>query len=239
MQYKEIQNLAKEYYAYMGDIIAESIWAFSTSWERVCKLVEFEDAEAFNEVSAKNGSVILAVGHQGNWELLGCMRDMKLYGVNIKNDSNYILYKKQSSNVADMVIKKIRTIHKAGNVVEMNAAYRLMSTRKENGGGTYCLIADQFPDSVAKPHVVNFLNQPTYMIQGPEVISKKLKMGVVFMSFERKKRGHYVCSFKKITEDGSKEEPGYVTEKYARLLEESIINHKSSWLWSHRRWKSL
>lgn len=40
-----------------------------------------------------------------------------------------------------------------------------------------------------------------------------------------------------MSEEAQKEEKFYLTEKYYRLLENSIKRAPEFWLWSHNRWK--
>lgn len=85
--------------------------------------------------------------------------------------------------------------------------------------------------------IVQFLNQPTAMLGGPEYIAAKLNLPVVFLHIFRVRRGRYSIRFTAITEDPSMLEEGEITRRYARLLEESINKNRYNWLWSHKRWK--
>jgi KDO2-lipid IV(A) lauroyltransferase len=51
------------------------------------------------------------------------------------------------------------------------------------------------------------------------------------------KRGHYVAKLYPITDKPRETEPGFITETYARILEEEIKRDPTPWLWTHRRWK--
>ena len=75
------------------------------------------------------------------------------------------------------------------------------------------------------------------MINGPELISKAAGLPVVFMEVNKIKRGRYILRFHEITENSAECEEGFVTGKFAELLESSITSNPSNWLWSHKRWK--
>ena len=100
----------------------------------------------------------------------------------------------------------------------------------------YFLIADQSPLPGAK-FVVNFLNQSTLMINGPEQLSKILDCTVVYLDMNRLERGKYEITLTKVTDKPKEEPDGYITKEFAKLLEQDILKNPDSWLWSHRRWK--
>lgn len=43
--------------------------------------------------------------------------------------------------------------------------------------------------------------------------------------------------FKLITDRARETADNEITEKYSRLMEESILRNPAFWLWTHRRWK--
>ena len=237
-QYKEIARLAKEYYHYMSDIVVEAIWAFSASREKIAWLFSFTNPEVLNEAYGTGKNVIVMLAHHGNWEMFTGMPDLrKTYGHTMDNKDFHFVYKKMSSKVSDMVIYKMRSIHKACTLVESGTLWRhILKNKNENG--VYYLIADQFPDT-GQHFVVDFLHQKTAMIKGPEYISRKMGMPVLYFNIDRVKRGYYICTYTKVCDDASKTEEGFIMREFARLLEQDIIKNKSTWLWSHRRWKKL
>ena len=60
---------------------------------------------------------------------------------------------------------------------------------------------------------------------------------VYYIDIERPKRGHYVARMVKIADTLSDKPIFYATERYFRLLEDTICRHPQYWLWSHKRWK--
>ena len=60
---------------------------------------------------------------------------------------------------------------------------------------------------------------------------------VIFLKAKRVGRGKYNAKFVSITENPSSLEEGEITNRFASLLEEEIIQSPADWLWSHRRWK--
>lgn len=236
MKYKEIKKLSSDYYRFMSDIIVEAIWAFTASTKSISKHISFEGNQVIQNAYDKNKGVIIVMGHLGNWELFTGLPSFKeTYGINIDNKSYHFVYKKPSNKISALAIIKIRTLHDSCSIIESKNVFRHILNNTDHRG-VYVFLADQSPSKETK-FEVNFLNQHTYMIEGPEVLARKLGMPVVYYGIDRVGRGKYVAYCKPICDDASKCESGFVTSKYAQLLENDIIANKATWLWSHKRWK--
>lgn len=185
----------------------------------------------------KNSSPIIIVGgHMGNWEFLTKMEyfsNSEPMGFTGKH-FNFI-YKKQRSSFANDIVNWTRTANCNTQLIESNSAARAIIKNKEKPA-CYFLVSDQAPMPGSK-FLLSFLNQPTLMINGPEVISRAAGCPVVFIEMAREKRGKYIVRFTEITDNPSLCEPGYITNTYASLLEKAIQKDPNNWLWSHKRWK--
>lgn len=87
-------------------------------------------------------------------------------------------------------------------------------------------------------HVVNFLNHPTAMITGTEILARKLDMAVLYWDVEKPSRGHYRLTVRILAEHPGKLPEFSITDQYASLLENTIRRTPSIWLWTHKRWKN-
>lgn len=245
LKYNEIQHLTNEYYKFMCDLFVEGIWHYAHSPKTVKSHVFFDEdsVKVIDKAQEGAGRVIVAMAHCGNWEILSAF-----LGANSHTDENcfakkpvYMLYKAAESKFSDMIMHQIRmsewrkfgSVH--GKLLE-SKEIGLHSVRHKDEQCTYVLIADQNPIG-EHPMVVEFLNQPTMMLRGPEYLSARGKMAVVYLYMDLVSRGKYKVSCKLITPDASKEEPGFVTKQFAHLLESDINSNKVNWLWSHKRWK--
>lgn len=238
IDYKEVNRVAKGFYRSLCDIIVESIWAYTRSSERVAKLLDFGGVEVLNEVYGEGKNVLVLLGHQGNWELYTSLPDLKKhYGLKMDNSKFHYIYKKMSSPLSDGVLYAIRSKHHGCVLVEKGSVVRKLLENKETGG-VYYFIADQFPGKNNGTEMA-FLNQPTKMFNGPEELARRLSLPVLYFDVERVKRGEYRSSYIKICDNAAETEVGYVTQEYAKLLEESINRNRSNWLWSHKRWKKI
>ena len=68
-------------------------------------------------------------------------------------------------------------------------------------------------------------------------MARMFKSAYVYADVVRIKRGYYKYRLTVLSVNVAEEEEYAATEKYARLLEKSIQEYPSDWLWTHRRWK--
>jgi Kdo2-lipid IVA lauroyltransferase/acyltransferase len=232
LNYNTIKEIVKGFYINFSDVFIEHLWSISGTKKRFFSNVEIENPEEIKKLRDLGNSVLLILGHQANWERLATW-DISITGFALEDVR--IVYKKMQNRSSDLLINNIREHHKFGKMVESNDIARYMFTNRDKQFA-YILVADQSPLPGAK-FVVNFLNQPTLMMNGPEQLAKKLNMPIAYVNNRRVNRGKYSMKVTTITEDPSKMEDGKITEMFASLLEAGIREHPSDWLWSHKRWK--
>jgi KDO2-lipid IV(A) lauroyltransferase len=98
-------------------------------------------------------------------------------------------------------------------------------------------VADQSPSSARLAYWIEFLNQDTAVLHGPEKYARIHDIPVVFAWVKKVKRGYYTVEFKLLEADPSKTKTGELTTRYMKMLEAVIIEQPQYYLWSHRRWK--
>ena len=109
----------------------------------------------------------------------------------------------------------------------------LQEEAKEFGG----FIADQGPRWVNIHEWIPFLSQDTPVYTGTERIARKVNATVFFASVECPRRGYYVCTLEKMTDDPASLPRFALTNDYMARLEAMIRRHPERWLWTHKRWK--
>lgn len=240
---RELRKTAGGFYEYLTDTFVECIWQLMASNRTLFKHISGYEDNTLNRLFQKHNKVLLLMGHFGNWEML--------YGFCAPNAartpdyfSSYVTvnvaYKAMEGSVADIISQKMRTNsfrknRALGGVIESNKILRhILGSKGEKG--LYVLIADQSP-LPGKRVVANFFNLPTLMMAGPEYIATKMNIPVVYYGIRRLKRGKYEIHYKLIAEEPASQPEYFVTREYARYLEEDIRAFKSTWLWSHKRWK--
>jgi Kdo2-lipid IVA lauroyltransferase/acyltransferase len=107
----------------------------------------------------------------------------------------------------------------------------------KNTPTVFILVSDQVPSNRQTAIAVDFFGQRTACLPGTESIAKSNNYPVFMYEIQRLKRGYYELSFSEICLDPSAAAHGEITQKFMSRLEETIREHPSSWLWSHKRWK--
>lgn len=229
----ERKSIEKGFYHYFSDTIAEIIYGYRADDEDMRKRVQFVNLEQVKELTIARGGAFFMLGHVGNWEWAAEIGSYEQdFGVTQCN-----IYKQLQSSTFDRLMLDIRS-KRMGFCCEKDKLLRVLITQKNNGQPTtYGMIADQKPLRRNIHYWTTFLHQETPFFSGVERLAKKFDFPVFFADVNTDSRGYYTIEFKLITNTPLTEEEFYITEKYARLLEENILRQPSRWLWSHNRWK--
>lgn len=224
----EIQALAKTFAAYTCDLMLETIKTLTISERALKKHVALSDISVLQRYFEHNQSVILVMGHFGNWELAGARFSASdLHAL-------YVIYHPLSNPYFDRLFYKMRTRLGTG-LYTMKGAVRGILRDRDKVTAT-AFIADQSPPP-GTAYWTTFLHQDTAVFTGTEKIARKLNYPVVYISVRRPKRGYYTVSAELLVDHPATTEEGVVSELHTRRLEQDIREQPEIWLWSHRRWK--
>jgi len=184
--------------------------------------------ELFSKLQAENRSIIVLMGHYGNWEWAGSSFSL------MKKHQLFVVYKPLTSGYFENFMRKTRMLFGTKLIKMENTLKEILSNKKTLSA--FAFIADQTPT----PNIAywtKFLNQNTAMYTGAEKLAKKLNYPVVFINIIRAKRGFYEVHAELLSENPKDTQENEITEKYISRLEAEIIKMPETWLWSHRRWK--
>ena len=226
----EIKSIEKAYYRYFCDIFIESFKVLTISKRELRTRFKVRNPELIQKYYDEKRSITLYTAHQGNWEWLAFLPLFIPYQA-------IALYYPQSSKYFDTLMKTIR--ERFGVLcIESNRGYKTITGFAERNIPTInYIIGDQSPSGGSTKHWTRFLNQDTAFLIGAERIAKKRNQVIIFPSFRKIKRGIYELEFKLIEENPQLINSNEIIDKYAALLEETILISPEMWLWSHRRWK--
>lgn len=225
----EIITIEKGFYRHFTDFIFESIKSISISEKEVLKRTTIKNPELLDKLYAEGKNVLILCGHYNNWEFYALSLPKKL------KHSSYSLYQPLKNSFFDKIILNSRK-RNGMKLIETRNVINFFQTSDKNPK-MMVVVNDQSPTNHKKAHWNSFLNQETGWNVGPEKLAKKYNYVVLFGHSESIKRGHYEVEFNIISEQPEATNNGYITNKYTSLLEEIIIKHPESWLWSHKRWK--
>jgi KDO2-lipid IV(A) lauroyltransferase len=226
----ELKKLEAKFYRYLCDLFLETFKTLTIGKKAMLKRCELDKAslDLFNAYAEKGQSVIIVMGHFGNWEWAG--NTFSLLG----KHKLYVIYHRLSNPYFNQLIIRMRTRFGTGLIEMRNTVRDMMSKRGELNATAF--IADQTPPPEGA-YWTTFLNQETPIFRGTEKIARKLNYPVIYVSVKRKKRGHYKIFAETLVAEPARTAEGEISEAHTRRLEKDIIEQPEIWLWSHRRWK--
>lgn len=227
---KEINRLCKDFFHYLCDLMLETLKPLTMSKKSIVDRCKFDPASLalFQKLADENRSLILVMGHFGNWEWSG-----HPFSILLKHRL-YVLYHPLTNKHFDKLMYHIRS-RNGTRMIDMKYAYKEMLLHRDELTAT-AFIADQTPQP-NNAYWTTFLNQETPVFKGTEVIAKKLNLPVVYASIKRVKRGYYEMFAEVLVDNPAATADGEISEIHTRRLEKDIIEQPEIWLWSHRRWK--
>lgn len=227
---EEIESIANNFYHHLCDMMLETFKTLVIAPSEMLLRCRFsENAQTlFNQYNDNQQSIILAMGHHGNWEWggnsfsLSCAQQL------------HVIYHPLSNPQFDKLMINMRTRF-GTKLIPMNDTFKAMVKNRKSVTAT-AFIADQSP-SPTNAHWTNFLNQDTPFFLGMERIGSKMNYPIVYVFIKKIKRGYYELDATTLIENPKELSEGIITETYVRQLEKDVRQHPETWLWSHRRWK--
>jgi KDO2-lipid IV(A) lauroyltransferase len=223
----EIQEISKQFYRNFCDQIVETIKLLRATPEEISARFQV-DSTVYESLHAQGRNVLQATAHQFNWE----------WGNWILNRHTSftirIIYMMVGSQSMERIINDYRLRH--GSVlIPANDLHALM--QDSEAPSLTVFLADQNPSDRKRAQWELFFGRTVPFHRGLEILARRKGHAVVFDEMIRVKRGYYRSISRLVFADGSKTEPGQITQAYVRFLEESIRQQPENWLWTHNRWK--
>lgn len=228
---KELIDIEKRFYLFFADVVVETLKLVHISDDEMRRRMHFTNPEALGDLFEKGRSALILLAHYGSWEW-----SPSLY-LNYDGVVGAELYRPIREKHFNEFFLKLRSRFGTITIPKNSALRGVANLRKEGNTFGLGLIADQTPSHNNLHFWTNFLNQDTPFLNGAERIARMAELAVVYMDIQRVGRGYYSCKLVVITENAKNEEENMVTEKFARLTEQTINRDPAYWLWSHRRWK--
>lgn len=233
----ELKKIEKEYYRHFADYFFETIKIPRIKDDDIKCRMKFTHVNLIDEGIARGQSVMLYVSHYGNWEWI---TSLILWLSNETLERGSVMgqaYHPLENPWFDRYFLKLRQ-HWGTQSIPGKQVFRTMLRSQQQGKYMVLgFISDQHPLPGDEGHVIKFLNHPTAMITGTELIASKLDMRVLCIDVRKTGRGHYEADLVLLSEHAAQETKGDITNRYARLLEDRINAEPSYWLWTHKRWK--
>lgn len=225
----EITVIAIGFYRHLFDILAESLKSFSMTEKSVVDRYQFFQSDILEELFRKNQSAICVAGHFNNWEWAGIAAGSQIPHKPVG------FYKPLSNKLIDAYMHRVRA---QGRSILVSITKTAEVFKTDYGEpALFYMVADQSPSSPRLAYWINFMNQETAVLHGPEKYARLNNLPVFYTDVQKVKRGYYTLSFIPLELDPVNTKTGEITTRFMNLLEEKIRENPSSYLWSHRRWK--
>ena len=226
---KEINKIIKATYKNLTDVTVEGIKGFSMSKKELVRRYKVTNADILDNYFKKGISVLGIGSHYTNWEW-----GVLCFSLQFKHKSIGI-YKPLSNKYIDSYIRKTRAAWGMNleSIKRTNAAFE----ENKNTANLYFLIADQSPSNIVSAYWIDFLNQDTACLHGPENYAKQYNLPVVYGNVQRVKRGFYTVELIELIKNSKETSEAEITKKFMGKLESIIKEKPGNWLWTHKRWK--
>ncbi|MDR1558055.1 MAG: lysophospholipid acyltransferase family protein [Tannerellaceae bacterium] len=226
-KYPEIHCISKKFYHLFTDYFAEMGKMLTASVPLMQKRVRFRGTHIIEDYIREGKSVIVSLGHCGNWEMLNMLPMLLNSGV-------YAVYKPLRNKISDRLMLRLRSRFGIKPIPSGAVVRHLLN--KENPPAVYLFLADQCPEKINEHNKYTFLNQETGVYMGVEKLAKATASAVVFFRITLETRGCYQIDCIPVCRN-AQTDTIHITSVYLRLLEENIKKEPHSWLWTHKRWK--
>ncbi len=221
-------TIARNFYKNLSDIFVESIKGYTLSSQQISHRWRITNPKLITSYLEQGKSVIIISGHFLNWEWGTCL------GYQI-NHPCISFYKPVHNQLMNDFLNQCRSSPLTELCPAQKASRCFIKNRSK--ARVYGMIADQHPVDTKEIQWVNFLNQDTATIMGPEQFARAFDYPVLYITGERPKRGFYDAHLTLLSDQPKETQPGEITTQFMKHLESDIIKSPENWLWSHRRWK--
>lgn len=226
----ELKVIMKKFYKQLCDVFFESLYQHRITPRESIMRYKFTNRELYEDLLAKNKNIICMTGHYANWEWSN-------FGWHQMPQRTVGVYKPLMNKLFDRYFIYLRT-RMGSQVVPIRETFKFaVKARSNKDRWAMLLVGDQRP----VPHEIklwlNFLNQDTPVVLGPEKMAQKFDAAVVFFDVQPVKRGYYRVVPTLLFESTKNTTEHEITIKFFEILEKQIRNRPEYYLWSHKRWK--
>jgi KDO2-lipid IV(A) lauroyltransferase len=228
--------ILEQSYRNMSEVFVELLWGWRASAEDLKARMVIDNPQLVARFVAEKRSVILLTAHVCNWEWL-LPGGGAHFGIPID-----AVYKPIRVASLDAYMREARSRFGGQPIPIKSFAFELL--RRAGQPRAYGLVADQTPLKSMDKHWTRFLNQDTAFFVGAEKIARFLEAPAVYVAMRRLSRGHYAVHLHvlaeppyDVPETSGDQGDTWITEAYARKLEEEIRASPADWLWVHNKWK--
>ena len=224
----ERKEIIKDFYKRFLDNFIETIKLLTIS-ERQLRRRFVCDYSTVEDIFHTGRKLQIHTAHFFNWEFADAAFSLQLpYHL-------LVVYMPIKSKPIDKIFFKMRSRFGATLIPATSFSTEILKYGRELTA--LALVADQNPGNPEQAFWTKFFGKMTPVVVGPEKGARINNAAVVMVSFNRVKRGYYKADIKLLTTEPRTLPRGEITTQLMQFVEETIREHPSNYLWSHRRWK--
>lgn len=222
--------IEKKSYHHLCDMFLEMAKTLTISSKEMNKRFVIKNIEIIKDYEKKGKSIMLLASHYASWEwLITLNQKISFRGVGV--------YKKINNKYFDKLVRKIRSKYNTELVVTNKTIPFIAENQKKGILSLYALASDQSPAGNRIFHWDNFMGIEVPVHTGPEMLSKKYDLNVLFVKVKKVKRGFYEATLVPITDDAKSIPDFGITHTFIREVEKQIEEAPEDYFWTHKRWK--
>lgn len=227
---KKMKEIQKAFYRQFLKNFEDLIPLLIRGKKAIHKSVVIENIELLNKLTPLNKPIIMVTAHYGSWE-----KAFSALPVFI-NKPVGLVYTPLKSNYFGDLLLHIRT--RFGLNLIPRYTFKEHIGAHLNQTYFYIMPSDQRPVDPNKSFRTPFLGIETPLLFGVEKHAEQYNLPVIYLQVKDSCRQCHI-KFILICIYGKETKYGFITKKYAELLEKQIVDDPTQWLWSHRRWKEI
>ena len=228
----EIRRIARGAYRNLGIVAAEFFDIPALTKENIGRLVETEGLEHCRKALEKGKGVLFFGAHFGNWEL-------EAVAVSLLIKPSVVIYRTLDNPLLDEIVLKVRGA--TGNIpLAKDRAMRPM-LRTLNNNGMLGILIDQNMDC-HEGVFVDYFGRPACTTDGLALLALHTGAPVLPGHMTRQPDGRYRLVLGpevEVIDTGDRAADILAnTQRFTKVIEETVRRHPDQWLWLHKRWKT-
>jgi KDO2-lipid IV(A) lauroyltransferase len=228
----EILRIARGAYRNMGIVAAEFFDIPLLTKDNIGRLVDAEGLENCRQALEKGRGVLLFGAHFGNWELEAVAASLLIKPL-------VVIYRTLDSPLLDRLVLRVRSATGNTPLAKENAMRAMLRTLKNNG--MLGILIDQ---NVAwyEGVFVDYFGRQACTTDGLALLARHTGAPVLPAYMARLPDGRYrlvIGPEVEVVNTGDREADIVTnTQRFTKVIEETVRNYPDQWLWLHKRWKT-
>lgn len=229
---EEIIKIARGVYRTIGIVAAEFFDIPKLTSENIRELVEPDGLENLEKALAKGRGVLLFSAHFGNWEL-------EAAAVALLVKPAVVIYRPLDSPFLESLVFHVRSAPGNKPLRKENAMLSMLRTLKKNG--MLGILIDQNVDWY-EGVFVDYFGRPACTTNGLALLALHSGAPVLPAYLVRLKEGRYRLVIEpevEVIDTGDRDADVLAnTQRFTRVIEDTVRKYPDQWLWIHQRWKT-